>query len=110
MSIAEWIPSASSATEPVRSATVSLATARTNVHSNDTRAARRTAARSLIRRREALADGVLGDDAGLDELEEVVRAPGLRADARQAEPAERLASDRGTGDRAVDVEVAGTEG
>ena len=55
---------------------------------------------------EALAHGVLADRARLDELEQVVGAAGLRADARQAEAAERLASDDGAGGAAVQVDVA----
>ena len=55
---------------------------------------------------EPVADRVLGHDPRLDELQQVVRAAGLRAGARQPVAAERLAADHRAGDRAVDVEVA----
>src|SRR5581483_8177142 len=58
---------------------------------------------------EALADGVLRQDPRLDELEQVVGAPGLGAHARHAVAAEGLAADQGAGDAPVDVEVAGPE-
>ena len=58
---------------------------------------------------EAVAHRVLGDDARLDELEQVVGAAGLRADAGQAVAAERLAADHRAGDVAVHVEVADRE-
>ena len=47
--------------------------------------------------------------AGQQELEQVVGAAGLGADARELEAAERLAVDQGPGDRPVDVEVADAE-
>src|SRR5437879_8451534 len=65
-------------------------------------------ARSLDRR-EALADRVLGHRTRLDELQEVVRAARLRADAREAVAAEGLAADARPGDGAVHVEVPGAE-
>ena len=46
------------------------------------------------------------DHARLDELEQVVGAAGLGADAREPVAAERLAADDRAGDVAVDVEVA----
>ena len=52
---------------------------------------------------------ILGHGAGQQELLQVIRAAGLGADARELEPAERLAIDEGAGDRAVDVEVADPE-
>ncbi len=55
---------------------------------------------------EAVAHGVLRHRAGLDELQQVVRAAGLRAGAGQAPAAERLAADHRAGDLAVDVQVA----
>src|SRR4029079_15342760 len=58
---------------------------------------------------EAAADGVLGDGAGDNELEEIIAAAGLAADARHFEAAEGLAIDEGTGDGAVEVEVADGE-
>src|SRR5205823_12574405 len=64
---------------------------------------------SLIWRREALPDRVLRHDARLDELEQVVRPAGLRAHAREAVAAERLAADERAGDGAVDVEVPGSQ-
>src|SRR5437660_3629050 len=65
-------------------------------------------ARSL-HRREALPDRVLGHRARLDELEQVVRAAGLGADAREAVAAEGLAADARPGDGAVHIEVPGAE-
>src|SRR5262249_15188534 len=44
-----------------------------------------------------------------DELEEVVGAARLRANARHSKAAEGLAGDEGAGDAAVDVEVADAE-
>ena len=58
---------------------------------------------------EALPGGVLGDDTGLDELQEVVGAAGLGADAREPEAAEGLAPDECAGDPPVDVDVPGPE-
>src|SRR5688500_11085530 len=55
---------------------------------------------------EAVAHGVLGHHARLDELREVAGAAGLRPGAGEAVAAERLARDHRAGDRAVDVEVA----
>src|SRR4051794_28442988 len=55
---------------------------------------------------EAVAHRVLGDHAGLDEAEQVVRAAGLGARAGDAVAAEGLAGDHRAGDRAVDVEIA----
>ena len=46
---------------------------------------------------------------GLDELQQVVGAAGLGADAGEPEAAERLAPDERAGDAAVDVDVAGSE-
>ena len=48
----------------------------------------------------------LGHDERLDEMQEVVRAAGLGAGAREPVAAEGLAADHGAGDRAVDVQVA----
>src|SRR5690606_27417561 len=55
---------------------------------------------------EAAAHGVLAACAGLDELEQVVAAAGLGADAGHAEAAEGLAADECAGDAAVEVNVA----
>ncbi len=69
--------------------------------------------RLLGRRRdlggESSPDGVLGDHPGLHELQQVVRAAGLRAHPAHAGAAERLAPHHGAGDRPVDVEVAHPE-
>src|SRR5947199_10815462 len=59
--------------------------------------------------RETLTERVLRHGTGLDELPEIVGATGFRSDARQAVAAERLASDDGTGDGAVDIDVAGAQ-
>src|SRR5438445_6627265 len=64
---------------------------------------------TLLDRREALPDRVLGHRARLDELEQVVRAAGLGADAREAIATEGLAADARPGDGAVHVEVPGAE-
>jgi len=48
---------------------------------------------ALLDRREALPDRVLRHRAQLDELEQVVRAAGLGADAREAVATEGLAAD-----------------
>src|SRR5438132_13216990 len=64
---------------------------------------------TLLDRREALPDRVLGHRARLDELEQVVRAAGLGADAREAVAAEGLAADARPGDGAVHIEVPGAE-
>src|SRR3989442_15879463 len=63
----------------------------------------------LIWWREALADRVLRDDPRLDELQQVVGTAGLRAGARKAVAAERLAADERAGDGAIDVEVSRPE-
>src|SRR3989442_12103720 len=63
----------------------------------------------LIWWREALADRVLRDDPRLDELQQVVGTAGLRAGARKAVAAERLAADEPAGDGAIDVEVSRPE-
>ncbi len=47
--------------------------------------------------------------ARLDEVEQVLAAAGLGADAREPEAAEGLAADQGAGDAAVEVEVADAE-
>src|SRR5262245_37464290 len=60
-------------------------------------------------RSEAASEGILRDSARQQELQQVIGPAGLRADARQAEAAERLAIDQGAGDLAVDVEVAHAE-
>ena len=60
-------------------------------------------------RGEALAQGVLGADPGVEELVEVVGAAGLGADAAHAVAAEGLAADDGAGDVAVEVHVAGPQ-
>ena len=49
---------------------------------------------------------VLGDRARQDELQQVVGAAGLAADARHLEAAERLPADQGAGDAAVEIQVA----
>ena len=59
-----------------------------------------------VTRPQPMPHRVLGDDARLDELQQVVRAAGLRAGAGQAVAAERLARDHRARDVAVDVEVA----
>ena len=71
----------------------------------------RCATRQGMRKRsrlddEPVPDRVLGHDAGLDEVQQVIGAAGLRARPRQAVAAERLAPDHRAGRRAVDVEVA----
>src|SRR5688500_10364362 len=58
---------------------------------------------------EAAAERVLGDRARDHELEGVVRAAGLGADAGELEAAEGLAVHERAGDLAVDVEVADAE-
>ena len=58
---------------------------------------------------EAAPHGVLGDGAGQHELQQVVGAARLGADAGKLEPAEGLAVDQGAGDLAVDVQVADAE-
>ena len=60
-------------------------------------------------RREAVAHGVFGAAAGLDEVQQVIGAAGLAADAREAEAAERLAADQRAGDAAVEIQVADAE-
>src|SRR3954470_14599328 len=55
---------------------------------------------------KAVPHRVLGDDARLDELEQVVGPSGLRSDARAAVAAERLPADHRAGDVAVHVQVA----
>src|SRR4051812_8613009 len=50
--------------------------------------------------------GVLGDNARLDELAQVIGPPGLRSSTRAAVSAERLAANHRTGDVTVDVQVA----
>ena len=62
-----------------------------------------------VLRREPPAHRVLGDAAGQQKLEQVIRAAGLGADARELEAAERLAVDQGPGDPAVDVQIADAE-
>src|SRR3954452_16571545 len=58
---------------------------------------------------EAAAHLVLGDRSRQHELQQVVRAAGLRADAAQLEPAEGLAVHQRTRALAVDVQVADAE-
>ena len=58
---------------------------------------------------ESPPQGVLGDGPEEQELAEIVRAPGLRADAGEPEAAEGLPIDEGPGDRPVDVQVADPE-
>ncbi len=58
---------------------------------------------------EASAERVFGGDSGMGELSEVVVAAGFGAGAREAESAERLAADEGSGDGAVQVQVADAE-
>ena len=60
-------------------------------------------------RGEAAPHGVLGDSPRQHELQQVIRAARLGADARQLEAAERLPVDQGAGDLAVDVQVADAE-
>ena len=63
-------------------------------------------ARSLIVHDEPVARGVLGHDARFDELQQVVRAAGLRPDSGAPVTAEWLPADLRAGDSAVDVEVS----
>ena len=56
-----------------------------------------------------MAHGVFGRAAGLDEVQQVVGAAGLAADAREAETAERLPADQRAGDAAVEIQVADAE-
>ena len=60
----------------------------------------------LRRRGEAAAEGVFGDRAFDDELQQVVGAARFVADAGELEAAERLAVDEGAGDRAVQIQIA----
>src|SRR5262249_11406657 len=63
----------------------------------------------LARGREAAAHGIFCDSPGEQELQQVIRAARLGADARKLEPAERLSVYEGARDLAVDVQVADTE-
>src|SRR5262245_55365197 len=58
---------------------------------------------------ESAAHLVFGDGARKEELQQVVRAAGLRADAAELEPAERLPVHQRAGAFAVDVQVADAE-
>ena len=58
---------------------------------------------------EAAAHGVFATTSRLDEMEQVFGAAGLGARAREAESAEGLAADQGTGDAAIEIEVADAE-
>ena len=60
-------------------------------------------------RREAAAHGVLGDAAGKQELQQVIRAAGLGADPGELETAERLAIDHRSRDWPVHIQVADAE-
>src|ERR1043165_7155069 len=59
--------------------------------------------------RDTAAEGVFATGARLDELQQIVAAAGLGADAGHGEAAEGLAGDEGAGNAAVDVEVANAE-
>jgi hypothetical protein len=63
-----------------------------------------------FRRGEPAAEGVLADDAGHDELLQIVFPARLAVDSGQAMSAERLAPDEGAGDGTIiDVEIADVE-
>src|SRR5687768_1193044 len=61
----------------------------------------------LACRSKAVADGVLGDGAGKDELQQVVAAAGFAANTGHLEAAEGLPADEGAGDGPVEIEIAG---
>src|SRR5438874_1840607 len=63
----------------------------------------------LLIRREAAAQGIFGADARLNELEEILAAASLGADAGETEPAEGLAADQRPGDATVEIEIADTK-
>src|SRR5947208_7052030 len=60
-------------------------------------------------RGEAAADSMFGNSARNDELQEIVAAASLAADAAHLEAAEGLAVHQGTCDRAVQIEIANKE-
>ncbi len=55
---------------------------------------------------KAVAHDVLGDDAGNQELEQIIAAAGFGSAARHLESAEGMAADDGAGAGAIDVNVA----
>src|SRR5262245_7250609 len=65
-------------------------------------------ARLQLRRKPA-AHGVLARIPWLDKVVQILRAARLRAHARHAEPAERLACHQGAGDAPVDIQIAHAE-
>lgn len=55
---------------------------------------------------EAVAHGVFRDDARSEELQQVIWSTRFRTDAAEFKPAEGLPIDQGSGDFAVDVQIA----